>query len=164
MAQILSIKEQIKQINILYFALFSGQILLAVVMIFLINTASTVETEAVNTVDSSMTMIAAMISVTAIGLAFFLYNKRKVEGAGLKANLETKLAHYRASFILRAALIEGANLVAILFYFIEGNLFYLILFVIGIAAFLFIRPSVRQISEDYQLSGTEQSELQNALN
>lgn len=164
MPQILSVKEQIQQINILYIALFAGQMILALVIIFLMNQSSTVESETASTVDSSWTLIAAMISVSAIGLAFFLYNKRKEEGTALSGGLASKLAHYRVSFTLRAALIESANMVAILFYFMEGNIFYLILFAVGIAAFLLIRPSVPKIIEDYQLSASEQSEFQNALN
>lgn len=164
MAKPLSIKEQINQNNILYLALFGGQMMLALVMVFINNTTATAESEAVSTIDSSYTMIAALITVGAIALSFFLYNKRKAEGARLAGDLEGKLAHYRASFVMRASLIEGANLVAILFYFSEGNVFYLILFTIGIAAFLMVRPTVPKIIEDYQLSSTEQQELQNAVN
>ena len=82
----------------------------------------------------------------------------------MKGTLEEKLEHYRASFITRAALLEGSNLVALLFYFfIERNYFYLVLFALGMGAFALIRPTVDRIIEDYQLSTSEQSELQDSL-
>lgn len=162
MQQELSIGEQVKQIGILYIALIAGQLLMATVLFFFVE-EQTSELSDGAAAGSSMFMIIASFCVMTVGMSFFIYNKRKESGRQLEG-LNEKLGHYRQSFMIRAGLIEGANLAALLVYFfVERNFLYLLLFAIGIAAFLLIRPTNDRIIEDYQLSLDEQSELRNSL-
>ncbi len=164
MQKALSIQEQIKQLGLLYFALIAGQLVAAPLLFLLIEDNSSQSSD--GAIGGNWLPLAVSIfCLMSIGMSFFIYNQRKESGRQLNSALEEKLEHYRTSFITRAGLIEGSNLVALIFYFfIERNYIYLVLFVVGIASFILIRPSVDKIIEDYQLSTSEQSELQNALN
>ena len=162
----LSIHEHVKQLGILYFALIAGQLGMFAALFFVADSLQS-NPESVDGAigGSSIALIFSLFCLMAIGIAFFIFNKRKENGRQLTGSLVEKLTHYRASFMVRAALIEGANLLAlIVYFFIESNYVLLLLFAIGIAAFLFIRPTVDRIVEDYQLSSSEQSELRNAVN
>jgi len=161
----LSVVEQFKQIGILYYSLLAGQLSIAVLLFFFVEAKSDTGQATEGAVGgSSMSLIVAFICVVAISTAFFVYNKRKEIGRRLSGDITDKLAHYRASFMVRAAMIEGANLTALMFYFfVEKNIVFLVLFAIGIGAFIMIRPTVDQIAEDYQLSASEQSQLRDSL-
>jgi len=159
-------KEHIQQMNILYLGLIGGQIMMLVALWFgigmNIGAEDTGSSRAVGETDPIVFIFAA-IFFASTSMSFFLYNKKKVEGAALKGSLMEKLNHYRSSFILRAALLEGPNLMMLVaYFFIEPHILLLTLFAIGLMCFIFIQPTVRRISDDYQLSISEQSELRNS--
>ena len=159
----LSNNEQVKQIGILYYALLVGQLAMAVLLFLFVESKSSESVDGA-TGGSSMSLIIVFICVSMIGMAFFIYNKRKESGRQLTGNLKDKLVHYKASFMVRASLIEGANLIALIaYFFIENNYVFLVLFAIGIGGFIMIRPTVDQVAVDYRLSANEQSELRNSL-
>lgn len=160
----MNIQEQIKQLGLLYFALITGQLgMFAVLFLVIENNPSETSDGAVG--GDSMSLIIALFCIMSIGMSFFIYNKRKESGRQLTDGLSEKVAHFRASFMVRAAVIEGVNfLTLIVYFFIDRNYIYLILFAVGISAFFLIRPTVDRIIEDYQLSANEQSELRNSLN
>lgn len=158
-------QEQIKQMEILYLGLITGQLLIFLLLFFFVGDAPAEQADGGVIGGSTMVIAIAIFCLTSIGAGFMLYNKRKEEGRRLQGSVGDKLVHYRTGFLLCGALIEGANLVAlIIHFFIEKNMIYLVLFAIGIGAFLLIRPTTDRIIEDYQLSATEQSELRNSLN
>jgi len=156
--------EEFRSINILYLAMLAGQVMIAGVLYFVGTGSETVDSNAlVKGGIDSMVIIGISIFVAAVSASFVLFNKRKVEGSGLQGSLMDKLRHYRSSFVLRAALLEGPNLMMIVFYFfLKSNIVFLLLFAVGIVLFLMIRPTVDRITQDYQLSGMEQSELRNS--
>jgi hypothetical protein len=163
MQKVLSTQDQIKQLDFLYLALIAGQLGMAILLLLFLED-NTVQTSNGVSGNGFLPLLIAFSSVMSIGMSFFIYNKRKEIGRQLKGTLEEKLAHYRTSFFVRASMIEGANLAVLLIYFfIERNYFYLLLFAVGISSFLLIRPTVDRIVEDYQLSASEQSELRNSL-
>lgn len=160
-------KKQLQEMNILYLGLISGQIMMAVILWFFVGKQGGGEstTELGRTIGETNPIIfmIALVFVAAVSASFFLYNKRKEEGRKLEEALTDKLTHYRSSFILRMALLEGPNLMAlVLYFFIESHVLLMALFIIGLALFLMISPTVKRISEDYQLSVSEQSELRNS--
>ena len=156
-------QEQLKQLGILYLGLISGQLLIFILLFFFAKENFVPAIDGAEG-DSSMAIIIAFCCLMAIGTSFFIFNKRKELGRQLEGSLSEKLTHYRLSFLTRAAMIEGANLLALFsYFFMESNYVFLALFVIGISAFFYIRPTADRIAEDYQLSSTEQSELRNAL-
>jgi hypothetical protein len=56
---------------------------------------------------------------------------------------------------MRSAFLEGVNLVCIIFYLLESNYFFLLLFFLGFGAFLLVRPSADNFKEQYRLTEEE---------
>ncbi len=144
-----------KSIKIIYYALAMGQFLIACVMVFLLKDD---EIKFSWEIDNMVHIIGTFLLISCITISTFFYNKKIGEGKSLSGFLE-KLVHYRETVILRSSLLEGANLVCIVFFFLEQNYFFLLLFVIGFVAFLMVRPSVNTFKENYKLNEEERMEL-----
>ncbi len=73
------------------------------------------------------------------GLAFWINNRRLEQLSQLKDNT-ARTEFYRSTVILRLALIEGANLFAIIASLVAENKGLLLNFVVGLLVFLYFRP------------------------
>ncbi len=154
-------KEILQQINILFFALIAGQLLIFFALFFAVGQLERTSFGPDESLSvDPLTLIGSIIFFSALGLSFFLYKKRKEAGAQMSGSLMEKLEHYRKSFIIRVFFLEGGNLVAILYYFfISLDIIFVAYFGLGLLLFLMARPTADRISQDYQLSGAEQNEL-----
>ncbi len=146
-----------KSINILYYALVAGQIMMAAVLYYMTTTGSG-EVEFSWEMSNPFHIIAPTLVLGSIVMGTFLYNSRLREGKSQTGFLE-KLQHYRATIIIRSALMEGANLICLIFFFLTQNYFFLFLFFIGLATFLMIRPSAQVFKDNYKLTEEERMEL-----
>lgn len=144
-------KDHFKQINILWLALLMGQLLFFVVVYFFV--AGTGE----GALEIFQTVVPVLL-LGALGGVYFLSKKRSEEGATLDS-LQAKAEHYRSTIIIRSALLEGANLMAIIGMMMDTPQPYLPYFAVGIAAFLYFRPSVNRFIHDYQVKGQEAETL-----
>ncbi len=151
----ISSNNEFKGIYILYYALLAGQVLIALIMSFLI-----IDAEKIFSWEMSnpFHLIAPILMLSCISMSSLLFTKRMEEAKSIKS-LYKKLEHYRSSIILRSALLEGANLICIIFYFLEFNYLFLLLFFIGLAALLLIRPSEEMFKEKYRLTEEERMEF-----
>ena len=138
-------ETNIKNINIIYLALIMGQISIFAIFLFLNQGKEA-------TTGSMFLYISAALTVGCITAAFMFYNKHKDEARTIKGEEEDKIEHYRKTSLIRWALIEGANLTALIFFFIEGNYLYLLFFAVGMGVFFFLRPSKEMLREDYGLN------------
>jgi len=98
----------------------------------------------------------------AIMISHYLYSNKIREGKKLKG-FEEKLTHYRASNILRWALLEGVNLINLIFFFLSKNYFFLLMFGLGFLIFFFTRPSKNGFTEDYKLNYEEKQDFKEVL-
>jgi len=89
----------------------------------------------------------------------YLLNRERQAQLGHLTGLAAKAEHYRASVIIRSALMEGANLFAIIAALIDVNMTYLLYFAVGLLAFVYFRPSEAEFSRAYDLSAAEQEQL-----
>jgi len=137
-------ETNLKNFNIIYLALIMGQVSIFAIFLFLNQGKEA-------TTGSMLNYLSATITVVCITAAFMFYNKHKAEAKSINGE-DNKLEHYRKTSLLRWALIEGANLVALIFFFIEGNYLYLLFFAVGMGVFFFLRPSKDLLREEYGLS------------
>lgn len=158
-----TIPEQFRANQIIWLALLAGQILMAMVFVFLISqTEGGLNFGKIGDPVSMFLMIAIVLSVSCTALSFFMYNKRKEEIPSLK-NLDEKIMHFRSTFILRASLLNGATMVCLIFMFMEENLLYLILALILMSILTRVRPTVDQFKNDYPLTSSERNQLQGVV-
>lgn len=151
-----NIKELFKTLNIVYLAMIAGQILFCVVVFVVGN-----EEGASKDMSIFQTIVPA-VSIGTLGVSFLLYNQRRQAGKAIKG-LREKADHYRVSNIIRFALVEGGNLVAVVAVLLTGSTFFLLFFVLGLAVFAIYRPSSQGFIKDYELSMNEQNNLKEAL-
>lgn len=152
----MSIKQIFKATQIIYFALFMGQTMVAVIFYFLIMENTSNEASILN-------YIAAFITIGTISASIFLHKMGNKGGIELKDDLIERLKHFRTFSIIRWAMLEGGNIAILVFMFIEQNPFYLVFFTFGIGAFILARPTVDSIIKDYKLPNNMESELRSAL-
>ncbi|MCB1319297.1 MAG: hypothetical protein KDK34_03530 [Leptospiraceae bacterium] len=144
-----------RQINTLYYSMLGGQVLFAVVAVFLLEHPQAFRS---GWPAAPLGLVLPLVAVGALGAAFFINRKRLAEGSA-ESDLEAKLAHYRSTVIVRSALVEGMTLMSIVFFMLELNTTYLVFFGLGLLVFLYFRPSGDEFSRYYGLSAAEQSEL-----
>lgn len=140
---------------ILYYALVAGQVLIALVISYLMMDSEITFSWDMN---EPFYLIAPILILTCISMSSFLFSKKMEEAKNIKG-LFSKLEHYRSAIIIRSAFLEGANLACIMFYFLEQNYFFLLLFFIGFGAFLLVRPSEEIFRKIYRLTEEERMEF-----
>lgn len=146
-------KETLKTLNILYLALFMGQILFFGVAYF-VNTEHLYGSE----YSYIFEYIVPIVIVACVGLSYMFYNLRKKQGQSLNG-LSNKAAHYRVSNIVRYAIVEAGNMLALVSYLMTGASTFLTLFALGMAVFVLYRPSLQRFTNDYLLDASEKNEL-----
>ena len=129
------------QLNIIFLSMLAGQVLLLGIIHFVVGVSPDQ--------DDSMIIIIPVILASAMVGAYMIYQNRKGQAAELET-LEEKVAHYRSSAMLRLALMEGAVLLSIIAYFLEGNTMYLSYIAVGIMTFGYYRPSEAEFEKDYE--------------
>lgn len=137
-------KEVFKNLNLIYLALISGQLLMCGVFVF-------ISMHKAATASSILIYIAPIVSIGTITVAFLLRNNHSAEAQELKDDKE-KINHFRSSHIIRWALLEGGNLCMLIFFYLEGHYLYLFLFACGMAAFAYLKPKENTLKEDYNIS------------
>jgi len=147
-------KAIFQQANLIYLGLLSGQVLFALVVLGLLYAGQ---------LDIGMeagifTYLVPGLVVSAVFGAYVLQNRRNAAAAFL-TNLEEKVSHYRQTIITCGAILEGANLVAIIIAMLTGELYYLLYFAIGLATFFLMRPSLDTFKKIYRISTQEAAEL-----
>ena len=148
-------KEILRSLNIIYFALIGGQFILFGIIMYLMN-GSEIEPHAENL--RMLRMFIPIVSVSTVAMSYALYNKRREQGAALE-NIALKTSHYRVSNILRWAIVESGNMFALIAVFLTGSNFFLIFFLLGMGVFLVYRPNISGFVQDYSLNSSEEKVL-----
>ena len=150
-----------KNTQFLYYALIFGQLAMCSVLLLLSS-----KSKPLPTLDMSFGDIKQLLMILlvpgAIMISHYLYSNKIREGKKLKG-FEEKLMHFRASSIIRWALIEGINLINLVFFFLTGNYFFLLLFGFGFMIFLLTRPTADGFKQDYKLNSQEQQDFKEDL-
>ncbi len=146
----------LKSLQIIFRAMFLGQLMFAAIMLFLVMSGKLNSPNA--ELGNILLTVAVAISVGAVAAAYVLFRNR-VEIAKQQNNLTAKLDGYRAAYVIQLALSEGPTLLAIIFYFVSGNRALWIVIVLLLINFLNLSPSKSKISQQLELNGEEESML-----
>lgn len=138
-------------INILFFALLSGQTIYFIIGLFLIQSGNMEGIPGLNTIFMFITPIVVLTSILA---SKFIYSKQ-VASFDRASSLENKLVSYRTNNIVRLALLEGANIFNISVMIITASYFFAAFFIIIIVLFFLSRPTKEKFIMDYEISSDE---------
>ncbi|MEM1216293.1 MAG: hypothetical protein AAGJ82_11440 [Bacteroidota bacterium] len=139
---------------LLYIALLLGQIVFCFVVVFLITQPDRGLKE-----GSAYPFLGALIVCLAFGGAWWMNRLRQASIKRLRANFPGKILHYRTSVIVRVAMLEAGNLFCLVIALLEGTLFPLLFFCVGLAFFLYFRPNKDEVTRWYQLKDEEARQL-----
>ncbi|MEM1319066.1 MAG: hypothetical protein AAGG75_02355 [Bacteroidota bacterium] len=142
-----------KSLQVLFLALLGGQLTMCIAFCIITGLRAGFSTEGI------FWALGAIISISTIIIGVLLYNQRITKGVML-TGLSDKLAHYRGTVITRLALVEGGNIVLMVFMFLDnGSTIYLIFFAFGVGVFIYFRPTAEAFIQDYKLKAKEEEEL-----
>lgn len=145
--------QYFRALQILFFALLAGQILVAATVYMVYEPATLENPDAKLYID-----LFGVFALAMAGLAFFL-NRKKLETARQQTDMKQKLADYRTACILKWALIEGATIMSVVLFFVTGKTNFL-----GIASVLIVYfatqfPSRQRLVRELDLSVSERMML-----
>lgn len=143
-----------KAFTILFFALLLGQLLFALIAFVLVFTGSFSGVD--KDTEKILVYMVPLLQISLLIAAHTIFKKR-IESIKAGYSLPEKLAAYRALYILRFALIEGATLFAIIAYIITGLALIWVFIAIGIFSFLILKPSKEKLIKELKL-GTDEME------
>ncbi|MDX2069873.1 MAG: hypothetical protein SFV55_15700 [Haliscomenobacter sp.] len=103
--------------------------------------------------------ITAAYLAIAVGVSYWLFGLR-VQAAKQQTSLSDKLNTYRSASIIRFALIEGAALVAVVFYMLTGNTVLLGIAGIGLVILALQHPNPVKLKMDLELSPSDLARLE----
>ncbi len=135
-------KTSLAQVNILFFALLVGQVIFAAVAYYVLSRGAGSE-------QADQPFLQVLVPLLLMVAVFFSWRMVQKVPEGPFADEEAKLGNYRQQVILRSALMEGANLMAVVAAIMTGQMYYLTYFLVGIAAFVFFRPTATEFARKY---------------
>ncbi len=148
----LSIDKFFPTLNIIYIALFSGQLIYFLVGLLILQSSNTgsMTTDLTNI----FLFVTPIIVLSSILASRFLYSKH-IASFDKSLSLESKLLSYRTGNIVKLALLEGANIFNISVMIITASYFFAALFIVIISLFLINRPSKEKFILDFEISADD---------
>jgi DMSO reductase anchor subunit len=148
-------KENFKINYIIYFALLAGVIMFALFAYFFPNKQEVGPNESFLNI---FTYIVPTFAVFEIFLSRFMYNKFVMQIQS-NATLFEKIGKYRTAKIISWALLEGAALFSVVAFIITRSVFFYVVLLVIIVAFILSKPSVDEFLNDFRIEGNERDEL-----
>lgn len=145
-------KNNFKNLQIIFLGLLIGQITFAVVANFMITNIAVRST-------SVLIYLVPAVMVSSILSGNYLFNVSRKKIIAQQGNLEDKFKSYRQSAVIRWAIMETGNLLAIVATFIEGKTLYFAMFAVGLLFFATTRPSVDDFCRQFEISEAEKNQL-----
>lgn len=143
--------EQIKTVQIIFFALLTGQLIFLFISVYLVQSGNIKLNEELFLI---LLMIDLMIVFPAIVLGPMLYrsflNKAK---SGL--SLPEKFNIYRQGVITKLALVEAPTIFSIVSYLLTGSIVFLIIAIGVLVLFFFHKPTIEKFAEDFNIPLSE---------
>lgn len=138
-------------LNIIFLALLSGQIIYFIVGIVLLQTNGAQD---LSEISKIFMYIVPLVNAAIILAARFIYGKNLVS-LSKDHSLEKKMQSYLTNNIIKLALLEGANLINISVMIITSNYFFAGFFVIIIALYYLNKPTKEKFITEHELSSDE---------
>jgi hypothetical protein len=144
-------QQYFRALTVLHFTLTTGLTLFIVLAYFLQGAMAQGNNETLANIFEYMVPALAFICIAAGNVLY----KKRMNDIKTKNSLAEKLNDYRAAFILRDALLEGAALFAVIAYMLCGEWILLGVAIFLLLIFIFINPTKDKLIKDLELSSDE---------
>lgn len=145
-------KNDFKNLQIIFLGLLMGQITFAVVANFIITDTAVTDTGA-------FIYLVPAVMIVGIVAGNYIFNSNLKKIIAKENATEKKFGEYRKNSIVRWAMMEMGNLLAIIAAIVEGKTLYFALFAVGLIFFAMTRPSIEDFSRQFNLSVEEENQL-----
>lgn len=149
-------KEYLKTLQIIYYALISGQVIFGLVALFLRKMIG-LDTGLQDLTDIFLYLVPVFIFGGYL-LSRILF-KSNLKTAINKSSLIEKMSDYRAALVIRYALLEGPSFFAIVVYLLTGSLIFLGMAGLIIVLFFTMKPTKERSVTDLQLNPAEEQSI-----
>jgi hypothetical protein len=139
-------KATVTKLTIIFVALLLGQIAFFSVVHFLLKPKAPIDQQ-----DDIFLYILPIIMVFALTTGGLFSKQRFIESRKME-DLNDKYKLYITTSIIRMALLEGANLTAIVFYLLGGNQVIAIMGLVGLLAFISLVPNKGRLQRELALT------------
>lgn len=143
--------EQIKSVQIIFWALLFGQIMFLFISVFLIQSGNVKPNEDLFLI---LFIVNLMIITPAIVLGPMIY-RGFIERANSKKLIEEKFMLYRQGVIIKLAMVEAPTIFSIVGYLLTGSVIFLILAIGVLILFFFHKPTLEKFAEDFNIPFSE---------
>jgi hypothetical protein len=141
-------KEYFNALNIMYISLILGQVFFAVITVFLnLNGLISFNFEESKL---ALVLIAIILAFSGIYGSNYVF-KIRLNNIKQTAGLFNKLIEYRSASILKWAILEAPSFLAIIGYFLTGDMTFIIITIAIIAFFAMNRPSPEKTCIELEL-------------
>ncbi len=147
-------KQYFTSLTVIHAALVLGQLLFAIISVFLNQTSEDIKDEA-----DLFTIILVPALLGAGIIVGSLISQNKLAKIKEESSLGSKLQEYRTILIIKFALVEGPVLFGIVQYLITANYYFLLFAAAGIVYMVFVRPSKIETIKSLKLSTEEKDQL-----
>ena len=144
-------KTYFKTLQIIHFALLSGQLVVMAVFTFLIRYHLVEPDNSFPTNFIYITLLLPALGVIGSNFLFKTLLKRISDHAPIKE----KLASYKGALLVRYAVLEMPTLLLLVLYFLCGNQFLILAALLAAAYFFMMKPSETGLIEDLEISPNE---------
>jgi hypothetical protein len=131
--------------TIIFYAMFAAQAVLLIIVSYLLKTSGPMSPD----LGSSFQIILPLLTIGAVIGSMFL--PKIILGSISGLNENEKLKKYRASLLVRWALLDGANGFSIVVYLLTGSVLALGISVLLLILFIFNKPSLDKMKEELSL-------------
>jgi hypothetical protein len=145
-------KEQFKNLQIIFLALLLGQLAFAVAANFVIVSGTVTDT-------GVLIYLVPTVMIGGSALGFYLFDRNLKKVMKMENTRGQQFDEYRKNSLIRWALMEMGNLLAIVAAVIESKSVYFGLFGFGLLFFSTTRPNVLDFSKRFNLSLDEERKL-----
>jgi hypothetical protein len=133
-----------KRLQLIFTSLAGGQLIFAGVVYFMIHQ---------NQDFADIPILSVVVPAAVLGAVFLSYfmNERMRSSALEQKTAEAQMDHYRRRVIIRSAILEGANLLALVACLVTGKVNFFLFFAFGMAVFFYFRPKMTEMANDYDV-------------
>jgi hypothetical protein len=150
--------NDLRALNILHKAMLAGQILFAVICLYMVYTKAMVSSMQQD-MDKILQVIAIALSAAGFYAGSFLFKRRLLQARETSSGLKEKFAIYRSGCIIQWAFLEGPGIFSIACFFLTGNYAFIALAGVLILLVAILAPSKLKIALLLGVSEEEISEL-----
>jgi hypothetical protein len=149
----MSVQAMIKQIRVMYYAVFGGMVAFTLGSLFIILSRGAFADLSPIQATNLQSVVLLLVFAGIPGAHY--YHRKKCKNLPEEMDLLSKLAIYKTGFVIKQMVFEGLCLLGLMVYILTASHIYIIVASVCIVTQLINYPSITRISEDLGVEAHE---------